>query len=435
MSFIRSQHLTAMIQAIASDDEAGLALLSKRHPQLAQSMAPLLARLERTPSGVALQTLEQQSLLLNASQSLTREQDALEQTITESRNSVDRLTEAGAGISTILAQASAGVEQARTVGAQAQTSVSELDGQVRLTRTALSALNRNRDRLAEQVGEIRRLTACVQELAHQTNLVALNAAIEAARAGEAGRGFAVVADEVKQLAEKTTQSTAEIEAVAGAIGEFSQQLDGDVQHGLKQLERAQGSIGVAEATLQQGDEAAQAATERLRTAQQNHDAQHGRAVAAQASLGVLRRRAQEARRHGEAMSRAAVLTHHLGLSWLDSLGSRDIASLSLTVRESVLALRQAMDLALREPTSLDRRWFDTRAMRRAIDHLAAQHPDNPASTLLREAGGRLGEHGQVFANLMGDGHVDQARPLPERIEAEREAIQQQLGSLLAAAAS
>ncbi|WP_329742648.1 methyl-accepting chemotaxis protein [Dyella sp. A6] len=435
MPFIRSQHLAAMIQALASDDEAGFELLSKRHPQLSQLLAPLLARLEHTPSGVALQTLEQQSLLLNASQSLIREQETLEQAIAESRNSVDRLTESGAGISTMLGQARSGVDQARTVGAQAQTSVSELDGQVRLTRTALSALNRNRDRLAEQVGEIRRLTACVQELAHQTNLVALNAAIEAARAGEAGRGFAVVADEVKQLAEKTTQSTAEIEAVAGAIGEFSQQLDGDVQHGLKQLERAQNSISAAETTLRQGDEAAQTATERLRTAQQNHDAQHARAVAAQTSLGVLRRRAQEARRHGEAMSRGAVLTHHLGLDWLDSLGGNDIASLSLTVRESVLALRQAMDLTLREPTSLDRRWFDTRALRRAIDQLAAQYPDNPASAMLREAGSRLGEHGQTFANLMGDGNVDQAKPLPDRIEAEREAIQQQLGSLLAASAS
>src|SRR3546814_10253652 len=57
------------------------------------------------------------------------------------------------------------------------------------------------------------------------NLVALNAAIEAARAGEAGRSFAVVADEVKQLAEKTTLTTGEIETITQTMGEFAARLD------------------------------------------------------------------------------------------------------------------------------------------------------------------------------------------------------------------
>ncbi|TKB51598.1 methyl-accepting chemotaxis protein [Ferrimonas sediminicola] len=180
--------------------------------------------------------------------------------------------------------ATGSAEQAEAVDSAAKDGDRQVDdviAQMRALGDALESGNEAIHRVEEGSHAITRVIQVINEIAEQTNLLALNAAIEAARAGEQGRGFAVVADEVRTLAQRTQNSISEItgtieqlqqrtqDAVnqmqqSKKLGEASSSLSvqagdalTDISHSVTDL--SQNATSIATATEQQGSVAAEIA--------------------------------------------------------------------------------------------------------------------------------------------------------------------------------
>ena len=157
-----------------------------------QTLSGAVAELQMAANTMT-DAIEQTSLEVNAAASAT---DATSQDMITVADAAEGLTGA---IGEIRTQ----VEQANAITTDAMTVAKEAEGRVISLSTAS-------DRIAEVIN-------LINDIAEQTNLLALNATIEAARAGEAGKGFAVVASEVKSLANQTARATQEIEGQVGAM--------------------------------------------------------------------------------------------------------------------------------------------------------------------------------------------------------------------------
>ena len=245
-------------------------------------------------------TLKQSAEALGnqASQALHISEDQSQQT-EQIATAINEVTYAVQDVAKHAEQAATEVSQATEQANSGQINIdNSLKQTDKLSATIEQAVN-VMQKLAEESSQVGRVLDVIRSIAEQTNLLALNAAIEAARAGEQGRGFAVVADEVRLLAQRTQQSTDEVQKMLESLQQNSQaavqvinESSTTAQATVEQAQQAQSSLtiisnalhminglnaSIASATLQQShvaEEINQNVTQVAGLSQSSNEAAH-----------------------------------------------------------------------------------------------------------------------------------------------------------------
>ncbi|HTE43691.1 MAG TPA: CHASE3 domain-containing protein [Gemmatimonadaceae bacterium] len=126
-------------------------------------------------------------------------------------------------------------QRAAEIGKAGRTAIEQSAEAMVAVREQVESIAESILALAEQAQAIGEIIATVNDIAEQTNLLALNAAVEAARAGEHGRGFAVVASEVKSLAEQSKRATVDVRRILGEIQRATSAAVMTTEQGTKQV--------------------------------------------------------------------------------------------------------------------------------------------------------------------------------------------------------
>ncbi len=246
------QQVTSAVQGIAAG--------AQETSQSAQTTSAAAAQLAQAIDGIARGASEQ-----------AQQVQTISETATALATGVDRVAETAKQLAAVGNETKATTEHGANAVQQTVAGMAE----IHRTVAAASALMAELGRQSESIGQV---VETIDDLAEQTNLLALNAAIEAARAGEHGRGFAVVADEVRKLAERSQRETR-------AIGTLIAQ----VQSGTRDLVAAMArGADTVQTGVRQTDESGAALRSILSAVETTVGEVQGIAVAAQQLAGGAR---------------------------------------------------------------------------------------------------------------------------------------------------
>ncbi|MGA9042934.1 MAG: methyl-accepting chemotaxis protein [Terriglobales bacterium] len=238
---VSTNNLAVEDMEVTSQDELGQASIALN--RMKNSLHELVQSIAATAEHVASASEEISSTASQQSQGAVNQRDQAAQVATA-------LQEMAATVLQVSQHSNKAAEAARHASETAHhggSIVEETLSKMRVIAQSVGGTAGKMVELGKSSDQIGRIIGVIDDIADQTNLLALNAAIEAARAGEQGRGFAVVADEVRKLAERTTTATKEIARMIKNIQDETKSAVTAMEQGTTQVEE-----GVA-STVQAGD--------------------------------------------------------------------------------------------------------------------------------------------------------------------------------------
>lgn len=231
-----------LLEKNAAELNTSSLMLANAASESSEATNQIARTIQQVASGITQQTESVNRTALSVEQ-MSRAIDGVAQGAQEQASATNRASEITNQLSTVINQVAGNAaavvresEQAATAAGEGSKTVTDtLDGMVRIQeKVGLSAAKVQE--MGKRSSEIGAITSMIEDIASQTNLLALNAAIEAARAGEAGKGFAVVADEVRKLAERSSTSAREINELVKGIQETVDEAVLAMDEGAREVE-------------------------------------------------------------------------------------------------------------------------------------------------------------------------------------------------------